>query len=775
MLWLLLQNRETTGVEARAQLMARAEGIVRELDDKIAGTSQLLFGLARVPVVGSEDKAACSSFLADVLREHPQYTGILTIKPNGDLFCDSLYSGRSLNLKDRDYFRRALQAQEAVVEVAVGRLTGKGVMQIAYPVRDRGGNVRYVLLASLDMDTYGRTTAMTLPYPGMHLQIWNRDGSVVMDHTARASTQMTARPEERAFMLASSDTESRTLDMDGGAMIWTRALLPRWDETGLRLALTVPEAEVNKRIDSEFRRALYSLLTLALVIFIIAALLAEFALRRQTARLMRAIRHMDNGDYSQRIGTPYPRGELGRVMRALDRMADSIELQREEIAYNNAALEQQAQTDALTHLANRYLLLDRLNQALVYARRAGRVVGVLMLDLDRFKTVNDSLGHSQGDRLLQAVADRLVACVRDGDTVARLGGDEFVVVLADMDEASDIVPVAQKILHALAEPVDLAGQSMRANTSLGIAVYPRDADNADTLMSYADTAMYRAKEQGGNNFAFYTPEMMQAMLARLQIEAGLRRALEQEELCLHFQPIIDAASGRVTSAEALLRWHDPQRGLVPPMEFIPVAEETGLIAPIGEWVLRKACQQARAWQEAGYGDIPVAVNLSARQFNVPSFADSVAAALRESACPAYLLQLELTESLIMENVDEALETMHRLTGLGVQLAIDDFGTGYSSLSQLKRFPVSKLKIDRSFVHDIHIDADDDVLVDAIITLARKLGLRTVAEGVETEAQVSFLESHGCDEYQGFLFSKPCDAEAFAAIVRARNDSVPAPA
>lgn len=768
MFWLLLDNRAKTVVEAREQLVARAQIIANDLDDKISGTTQLLFGLGRVPIVGGDDKAACSMFLAEVLKEHPQYTGLLTIKPDGNLHCDSLRSGRSLNLNDRAYFQQALTAPGVVVEAAVGRLTGKGVLQIAYPVRSAEGVLRYVLLASLDMDAYGHSVAQSLPYARMNFQVWNRDGKVVMDNPAPGAVRLAVETEQRDFMLGQSTTRVQTLGAGAQTRIWVKAALPRAQDLGLGLALSVPEADLNERVDGQFRRALFGLAALAVLTFLGAAVLSEFAVRRQAARLMQAISRMDAGHYSPQIGAPYPRGELGEVMQALDRMSRSLAHQHQEIARNTEALERQARIDPLTSLANRFMLTSRLDQALSHAKRANRVAGVLMLDLDRFKTVNDSLGHSQGDELLKEVAKRLSSCMREDDTVSRFGGDEFVVVLADMADVSDIVPVAQKILNSLVQPVEMGPQVLSVSTSLGIAVYPRDGETADELLRYADMAMYRAKGQGGNAMAFFTQEMKQAMKDRLQIEAGLRRALEQGELLLHYQPIIDAKTGRVTSAEALVRWADPRHGLVSPLQFIPIAEETGLIVPIGDWVLREACAQARSWRDLGLGDIPVAVNLSARQFSAQSLEESVAQALQASHCPPSLLQLEITESSIMEQVEQALETMHRLTALGVKLTIDDFGTGYSSLSQLKLFPVSTLKIDRSFVRDIQIDANEDVLVDAIIALAQKLGLRTVAEGVENEAQVAFLAARGCDNYQGFLFSRPCEPDAFRQYVSERN-------
>ncbi len=768
MLWLLLQQRSATLEQAREQLKVRTETIASDLDDKIAGTAQLLFGLGRVPVVNSNDKQVCSKFLAQVLKEHPQYTGILTIRSDGKLHCDSLLMGRQLQLSDRNYFRQARTATGVIVEPVIGRLTGKSVLQIAYPVRTEQGALKFILLASLDLDAYGNRALAKQAHQQMAFHLWNHDGSFSMVHPREETADAGFTDDLRSFMLSAESSGTEALGAGTQTRIVARAALPRSSNADMRLALSVAEHDLNAQADVQFRRAMTGLL--ASVVFIIAAavLLGEVALRRQAIRLMQAISRMDAGDYSQPLGQPYPRGELGMVMQALDRMAISLDHQRTEIARNTEALERQARIDPLTHLANRHMLTERLWQALDFARRNHRITGVLILDLDRFKTVNDSLGHSQGDVLLREVASRLTASVREDDTVARLGGDEFVVVLSDMADVSDILAVAQKILFALSRPVELGPQMLSISTSLGIAVYPKDGETPDALLQYADTAMYRAKDQGGNALAFFSPEMRQVMMERLAMEAGLRQALEQGELRLHYQPIVEAGSGRVIAAEALVRWAHPKNGLISPADFIPVAEETGLITHIGSWVLHEASRQARQWQKEGLGDIPVAVNLSARQFSEPGLDLVVARALEASQCPASLLYLEITESSIMDQIDQAMETMRKLNTMGIQLAIDDFGTGYSSLSQLKRLPVSTLKIDRSFVLDLCQDANDEVLVDAIITLAHKLGLRTVAEGVETAEQLTFLEQRGCDSYQGYLFSRPCDAIEFARYVRSQR-------
>ena len=422
-----------------------------------------------------------------------------------------------------------------------------------------------------------------------------------------------------------------------------------------------------------------------------------------------------------------------------------------------------AHHDALTGLPNRALLQDRLDQALIAAERNRNHVAVLFLDLDRFKNVNDSLGHDVGDALLQIVADRLVAVVRDIDTVCRLGGDEFVIILGAVNGPDDAVLICERIIAALAQPVDAMGHALRASTSIGIAFYPDDASDAPTLMKSADAAMYAAKSRGRNNFQFFSADLNAEALRFFQLEQKLRHAVGNRELVLYYQPQVDTSAHRVCALEALVRWQSPKSGLVPPAEFIPVAEETGLIVELGEWVLREACRQLREWHEAGWPRVPVAVNLSARQFQQRDLVARIRNILDETGLSPDMLELEITESCLMHSVDDALAQVRALAEMGIRLVIDDFGTGYSSLSYLKRFPVSQLKIDRSFVRDLCTDREDAAIVSSIIGLARTLDLDVVAEGVETTAQLAALRYEGCTFCQGYLFSRPRPAAEVAAI------------
>lgn len=424
--------------------------------------------------------------------------------------------------------------------------------------------------------------------------------------------------------------------------------------------------------------------------------------------------------------------------------------------------------DTLTGLPNRALLHESLRQSMVEADRRERLVAVLMLDLDRFKIINDTLGHSIGDGLLKAVGQRLAAAVRPGDTVARLGGDEFALVLANIAGSDDVAHVVQKILSHFTEAVHVAGHELYVTPSLGITLYPLDGSNIDDLLRNADTAMYQAKARGRNNFQFFTNELNQRAERRLALENAMHQVLARGEMFLEYQPQIDLASGRITGCEALLRWRHPELGLVSPLEFISIAEDTGLILPIGEWVLRQACQEVAAWHRAGYRDLRVAVNVSARQLHLQDFQDLARRVLIETGLPAAALDLEITEGTLLHDVEETLDLLNALAAHGVCLSIDDFGTGYSSLAYLRRLPLETLKVDRAFVGDVTADAGSAAIVRAIIAMGRSLNMTVIAEGVETAAQVKFLREHGCHGAQGFYFSRPISPEEFKTLLSRQN-------
>jgi len=459
------------------------------------------------------------------------------------------------------------------------------------------------------------------------------------------------------------------------------------------------------------------------------------------------------------------KGKLDREL-LLRSMQYSIERKRYQ-----EQLEYQANYDALTGLPNRNLLRDRLRQS-VFAQRFVRSIGVVFLDIDHFKFVNDSLGHNTGDKLLQNVAERLTETVRDGDTVARLGGDEFILILNDQPGQEVIYRAMQRIMNRIAEPIDIDGQELMVTCSAGISLYPQDGPDVETLLKNADAAMYQAKEKGRNNFQFYTAEMNRQVNERLKTETSLRRALERDEFELYYQPRFNIGSGALVGCEALLRWQHPERGLLLPERFIALAEETGLIVPIGEWVLRSACDQARAWQKDGCAPIAVSVNLSMRQFRQEALANAIDDALRRSGLEPRLLEMELTESLIMHDTEVAIRILLRLREIGVDISVDDFGTGHSSLSYLTKLPISALKIDQSFVQDVKGSGrtDEGLVAQTIISLARNLKLKVVGEGVETAAQFEFLRKHDCDEVQGFHLGKPMPASEFE-LFSARPDAV----
>jgi diguanylate cyclase (GGDEF)-like protein len=429
-------------------------------------------------------------------------------------------------------------------------------------------------------------------------------------------------------------------------------------------------------------------------------------------------------------------------------------------------IEYLASHDSLTNLPNREMFNGMLRRAIDAAARYQRQFALLFIDLDRFKVINDSLGHDAGDMLLVEIGDRLRRALRSSDVVARLGGDEFVVILEEAAERHEVERIAGELLSVLGQPLQLSGHECHTTASIGIAMYPSDGADMQTLTKNADMAMYLAKEDGKNGFRFFTKEIKTQSIERLTLESALRRALERDQFSLHYQPKIDMESRQITGVEALLRWNHPELGTVSPGQFIPLAEETGLIVPIGRWVLKEACAQNMAWQRRGLRPVTMAVNLSPRQFADPHLLHDVDEALLASGMSPVLLQLEVTESMVMRNVSRAIKVLDAIQSRGIRLAIDDFGTGYSSMSLMKQFPIDTIKIDRSFIRDLPVDSEDQAIAQAIISMGKALGMTVIAEGVETVEQEAFLRNHACDEMQGFLFSKPLPAKQMADLLRA---------
>lgn len=432
---------------------------------------------------------------------------------------------------------------------------------------------------------------------------------------------------------------------------------------------------------------------------------------------------------------------------------------------DNENIKHMAYHDALTGLPNRYLFDDRLSIALAQARRYQHMLGVMFLDLDNFKDINDTLGHAVGDQFLQVVAKRLQGCLRGGDTVSRMGGDEFTVLLPEVVNKEDALEVAHRFIGVFKEPVWIGNREIFVTSSIGIALFPLHGEDGETLLRLADVAMYQAKRAGKNNYKLFSPGMIASTIERMDLESGLRHALERQELLLYYQPQVDVQTGKIVGAEALLRWQNPKWGLVLPLHFIPLAEENGLISVIGEWVLRTACAQNVKWQGLGYPSLRIAVNLSVRQFQQPNLVRLVADALEETGLEPKWLELEITESAAMENVHLASRKLKELKKMGVRIAIDDFGMGYSSLHYLKKLPITTLKIDKTFVKDCTSNHEDAMIITAVTALGKSLEYKVIAEGVETHAQFAFLQKTNCDEIQGYLFGKPMPAEDFERLFR----------
>ena len=798
--WRFLKENEAEIADAVSNLALSSNNVAAALDQRVQGTAQLHYGLAHSQLLDSADRVLCSAHLSAVRETYPQYTGIVTVLPDGQLHCDSLQSGRVVNLSDRNYVKRVLAGATGVsTEPAFGRLTGAAVLQVVYPARADDGALRYMLVASLNLQSFAEDARRQSLLEAAELLLLDDKGTVLASvggkevlHTPGAS--MAGSP---IFALAQSGGMGEIIGVDGLRHVWAVADSPAMQAAGLRVLLGQPHQVLVASSRRHLREGLVVVIGAALLLFAGVWSLAEWGIRRPVVRITSMVRNLGAGDLNARIAPPYPRGELGGLMSALDSMANSLGQQRSAIfeltehlreahsreiserETNEKQLTRMANFDGLTGLPNRTLFRDRLQQAIRRSRRSSKRLALMFLDIDRFKVINDSLGHEVGDQLLVAISDVLADCLRDSDSIARsgqaaaadevfrLGGDEFMILTEGVN-AGEAAAIARRILRALARPIKVGAHELFVTASIGITLNSDSGVDLDGLIKQADMAMYRSKELGRDTFCFFEEKMNRAATERHALEVQLRQALERGEFQLHYQPKANIRTGQVIGVEALLRWKPAGQALVAPDRFIAILEETGLIVPVGAWVFREACGQMMKWQRAGMRPLQVAVNVSARQFRHPELVQQIAGVLRETGLAPQLLEVELTESMLIDDSEVVSRTMAELGRMGVGIAIDDFGTGQSSLRYLKRFNVDTLKIDRSFVKDTPNDSEDSAIAKAVIALGHGLGMKVVAEGVETQAQLDFLCAHGCDELQGYLLSRPVEAEAFAAWFRLQD-------
>jgi diguanylate cyclase (GGDEF)-like protein len=797
--WRFFRENDAEVNTAVKTLATSAQTIATDLDHRVQGTAQLHYGLAHSRLLDMADRSACSTYLSDVRAAYPQYTGILTVQPDGALHCDSLMTGRELNFSDRTYFKRAAAgAKGLILEPVFGRLTGNSVLQIAWPARADDGALRFLLVASLNLKSFAEQARQNSRLAPSELLLVSSEGTVMasagsaMGAFTPGST-LTGTPLLALAMMSPTDEggTGEVIGKDGAPQVWAMATSPALRAAGLQVLLGQPKADVVAVSHQRLRQGLVVLGGAALLLFAGVWSLAEWGIRRQVERITAMVRNLGAGDLKARIEAPYPRGELGGLMSVVNATADSLQQQRDAIdaldlqlrlahareiverEANEVRLSLMANFDSLTGLPNRTLFHDRLRQAMARAQRSGRTFALMFLDIDRFKNINDSLGHDIGDRLLVAVAQALTGCVRDTDSVGRegqagsaegvfrLGGDEFTLLAEDLAGKDSVGHLARRILDFLSQPFVIDEHELFISASIGITLYADDDTPLDELIKQADIAMYRAKALGRDTYFFYDDQLNQAVRGRHELETRLHHALERNEFLLHYQPKADLATGRITGVEALLRWQPPGEALVGPDQFIPILEETGLIVAVGAWVIQEASRQMMAWQREGQRPIDLAVNVSARQFRHQAFIDQLGERLAASGFDPARLEVELTESILIDDSESVREILEGLSAMGVRIAIDDFGTGHSSLRYLKRFNVDTLKIDRSFVKDTPDDPEDSAITAAVVALGHGLGLNVVAEGVETMEQLEFLRVRSCDEWQGYLLSRPLDGAAFA--------------
>lgn len=764
-----LRQRDEAIAQAQNQLRILAGSLVESQLGTIKAARQTLQTLALTPAVQQQNATNCSRLFQAVVKQTPALLNIALCDKGGRV----LAAARPLEtryLADRKHVRDALRLNRfAAGEFLFTRL-GRTEPAFAYalPLRDSQGQTRGVLTAVLRLSDFASLLQQARLPDASFMAVTDHQGTRLFFHPANPANpigrpiapttwQAAGQAQEAGQVSVIASNGRRTL------MAYHPVRLTSDEAPHLVIWVGIAEQRILAQANRQWQYGLSLMVLVTLLALLSARQLGLKLLVKPLALLAQAAEEFGHGRPWRLPRTRRQPLELERLADSFEHMVLHLQQSQQQQQQSEERLRHLATHDELTGLANRRLLHERLEQAISTQAQRQQRVAVLLLDLDRFQFINDSLGHNQGDALLCQIGARLRQCVQPEDTVCRLGGDEFALVLNDPGPGDSLTSLAGQLLHRISQPCIIGNHHVTVTASLGISLFPADGGDSISLLRNADLAMYQAKQRG-NGFAFYHAEMNRHALKILELENDLRHALERRELLLHYQPKVELARGRIIGCEALLRWQHPQRGLVSPAEFIPLAEETGLIVPIGAWALLEACNQAMQWQQQGLPAIGMAVNLSSRQFRSGDLPAAVATALRHSSLPASRLELELTESMVMDDPAGAVQTMQQLKGCGLQLSLDDFGTGYSSLNYLRHFPVDCLKIDASFIRDVDHDPSAAAVVTSIIDIAQNLGLTTIAEGVETPAQLTFLRRCQCDALQGYLFSRPLPAADFAQLL-----------
>ena len=761
----LYQDTEKNSQQVNAASLALAQITASDTEHFLNDAVELMQRIARRPLVRAVDPQHCDPVFAEFHDLNPKYANIGVIDTSGKVICSAVIqpAGKPASVAHTEWFQRAMSENRLVLgKPFIGPITGKWVAVMALPLHDKYGVIKGVLALPIDLVNFTPVVRNAALPAGTVIGIMDSAGMVIArskEPEKWVGKNIRGTPIVE-IMLARKTGEAEVTGVDHVSRFYGFTTIRGTDWF---TAAGIPSDALSSSVSNYALRNAVIGLTIVLVV----AALAYFFSRR-IERPIRAIsdaaKAIAQGQLDTRVAVDGPE-EIADVADQFNVMLDVRKEAEERLSYL-------AQYDVLTGLPNRNMFRDRLEQAMGRAKRNGTLMAVMFIDLDRFKEINDTLGHSVGDRVLQGVAERLEHFLRDVDTIARLGGDEFTVVLEGVHDVSQITAAARKIRDALAQPLLVDDREIFVSASIGISVYPSDVEEIDDLLKNADIAMYQAKRNGGDAHHFFVAEMNAHTTERLELEGRLRYALAHQKFTLDYQPQVDIRSGRIIGAEALIRWHDEQLGSIAPARFIPLAEETGLIIPIGEWVLHTACAQNKAWQDTGCAPISVAINISPRQFRQANLLETITQALADTGLNPCFLELEITESTIMHQAEKSIITLEKLHKMGVRLSVDDFGTGYSSLSYLKRFPVHKLKVDQSFVRDINVDPDDAAIVTAVIAMARSLNVLTIAEGVETGGQLAFLDSLECGEYQGYYFAKPMSADKFFALLHNNQSELP---